>query len=379
VSELVRESDKPSAVPLATERPRPPSRRRLRLWMSLNAAALTLLCYQVTTVATPRIDAAEQGAAQTAPVAQADPPRNLLPPTRDRLLGAGGGLYFGVATYRAPSSVQDLRTAQAQAGAQPTLTSYSTDWPGDFDPAAAAAAYRAGAVPLLTWQPTGITPARIASGRYDRYVSAFARAVAAARVPLVLRLTPQLAGTENAADYVRAWRRVHDLFRTAGAGNVIWVWSPDTARTAADQQFAPLYPGDAYVDWLGLDGYGVQPDPHATFDTALGRLRGTARKPVLITRTGAGTTARTTWIRGFFGWLTAQPDVIGFVWDQQPPATASAPDWRFSADLPSMLAFRSGLRTLLPRLDRSTALVTPRPPLPPKKRPPQRRRRGSGS
>lgn len=57
------------------------------------------------------------------------------------------------------------------------------------------------------------------------------------------------------ADYVAAWRHIHDIFAQEGATNVRWVWSPladvPTSRDALEQ----MYPGDDYVDWLALDGY----------------------------------------------------------------------------------------------------------------------------
>jgi beta-mannanase len=55
-------------------------------------------------------------------------------------------------------------------------------------------------------------------------------------------------------DYVQAWRRFRDIVKSQGASNVIWVWSPNVS-TGTSIPYASLYPGDAYVDWLGLDGY----------------------------------------------------------------------------------------------------------------------------
>ena len=56
--------------------------------------------------------------------------------------------------------------------------------------------------------------------------------------------------------YVEAWRHVHDLFVDAGATNAIWVWCPNIEQPNY-RTFDYLYPGDAYVDWVGLDGYNA--------------------------------------------------------------------------------------------------------------------------
>ncbi len=45
--------------------------------------------------------------------------------------------------------------------------------------------------------------------------------------------------------------------RWEGATNVDWVWSPnrDGSTAAALNTFTTLYPGDAYVDYIGFSGY----------------------------------------------------------------------------------------------------------------------------
>ncbi len=64
---------------------------------------------------------------------------------------------------------------------------------------------------------------------------------------------------KSAADFVAAWRHVHDVFVQAGATNVTWVWCPNIT-TNNTVPFSALYPGDAYVDWTCLDGYNFYPD-----------------------------------------------------------------------------------------------------------------------
>ncbi|MDX1531405.1 MAG: glycosyl hydrolase, partial [Rhodothermales bacterium] len=41
------------------------------------------------------------------------------------------------------------------------------------------------------------------------------------------------------------------------AANVAWVWSPNVVSVpdTPDNDMHRYYPGDAYVDWVGLDGY----------------------------------------------------------------------------------------------------------------------------
>ena len=55
-------------------------------------------------------------------------------------------------------------------------------------------------------------------------------------------------------EFIDAWRRFHDIMRQEGATSAIWVFSPQI-DTPTTQDFYELYPGDEYVDWVGLDGY----------------------------------------------------------------------------------------------------------------------------
>ena len=59
------------------------------------------------------------------------------------------------------------------------------------------------------------------------------------------------------AKYIAAYRHVHDLFVADGATNVYWVWCPLVADVPAEawNHWTNYYPGDAYVDWVGLDAY----------------------------------------------------------------------------------------------------------------------------
>lgn len=64
---------------------------------------------------------------------------------------------------------------------------------------------------------------------------------------------PAKAGS-TATDFVGAWRHMRDILYAEGATNMLWVFSPNTSNTQSIP-YAQLYPGDTYVDWVGLDGY----------------------------------------------------------------------------------------------------------------------------
>jgi hypothetical protein len=51
-----------------------------------------------------------------------------------------------------------------------------------------------------------------------------------------------------------AWRHIHGIFAAAGAINVIWSWDHSHQYRYRATMASRWYPGNAYVDWVGIDG-----------------------------------------------------------------------------------------------------------------------------
>ncbi|MEU9348055.1 glycosyl hydrolase [Streptomyces sp. NPDC048278] len=293
-----------------------------------------------------------------------------------RRITAPQGRYFGVSTRQTPWSRAETAAVTRNAGHAPNMLEYFVKWTEDFRPAAVRESYAQGAVPLLTWEPWAGSGAgtrqpryaltRIARGGFDAYVTRFAKAVRAQGRPVVIRFAHEMNGTwfpwseqrngNRRGDYVKAWRHVHDLFERAGADDVVWLWSPNVVRDAPTVPLRELYPGDAYVDLVGMTGYqDGESTAGAVFDATLARLRGLTGRPVLIAETGARPGERkAAWIAAFFRWFAVHPEVIGFVWFERSRAEGGHQDWRFSQTPGTTRAFAGGLDTVrLARISRS--------------------------
>lgn len=60
----------------------------------------------------------------------------------------------------------------------------------------------------------------------------------------------------DAAEFVAAWRNVIDTYREAGVSNARYVWVMTEAAFHSDAAVAAAYyPGDGYVDHIGVDAY----------------------------------------------------------------------------------------------------------------------------
>lgn len=120
---------------------------------------------------------------------------------------------------------------------------------------------------LLSWESKwwNGTPAqqpswkRIAEGALDRgVIDVQARRIKAYGKPLFLsfdlEMDTRTPANGTPAEYVAAYRHIHERFRELGVTNAVWTWII-TGYTGHSELFTQLYPGDAYVDWIGYNQY----------------------------------------------------------------------------------------------------------------------------
>ncbi|MEU0084981.1 glycosyl hydrolase [Streptomyces sp. NPDC006274] len=100
---------------------------------------------------------------------------------------------------------------------------------------------------------------QIADGRLDRSViDVQARRIKAygkkVFLSFDLEMDTRTPANGTPAEYVAAYRHIHDRFRALGVDNVVWTWII-TGYTGHGELFPQLYPGDRYVDWIGYNQY----------------------------------------------------------------------------------------------------------------------------
>lgn len=154
--------------------------------------------------------------------------------------------------------------------------------------------------------------------------------------------------------FVAAWRRIHDIFRDVGARSVEWVWAPNhiSCPDTPENDMHRYYPGDDYVDWIGVDGYnfGAHHDRWHTwqrfeevFSAALSEFATRyPNKPVMITEFGCApdeAARRVQWIRDAYGVLDRNPQVKAAVWFNYDKRRENEPNWRIDATPGALRAF----------------------------------------
>jgi mannan endo-1,4-beta-mannosidase len=228
----------------------------------------------------------------------------------------------------------------------------------------------AGCTAELTWEPwdpgagkhqPAYTAAQIAGGRFDIYVSSWAKQAAAYDKRFLIRFAHEMNGDwypwsvgapgGSPQDYVAAYRRVRGIFDDAGAKRVEWVWCPNVIINGNTEAIAQSYPGDQFVDIIGIDGYnfGDQPghqwtQPADLFGNTLGLVNQLAPgKPVWINEVGCGDRGgdKARWISDFITWLVST-DVRGLIWFEA-SGRAGEPDWRLTSSAATTAAAKSAL------------------------------------
>ncbi|MFF0989127.1 glycoside hydrolase family 26 protein [Kocuria nitroreducens] len=322
------------------------------------AAALSLLAVPAATAA-PNQNSNAAKKTTTAPAAA---------PTTVALTVRNCPLRFGVGTPSGPAAAGELAEVASLTGEKPSIILSYKDFNQPVPFYELEQARSAGASTLLTWEPWtwggGIDQRAysldaIASGAHDDYIRSWAEQLAAWDNPVMLRFAHEMNGNwypwaegvngNEAGDYVAAYRHVHDIFSAAGADNVEWVWNPNTTYWGSTPM-AGLYPGDAYVDTVGLDGYNwgtsqswsSWQQPWELFGWGLDEARSVAPgKPILIGEVASAEAggSKAEWNAHLVYYLASQPDVTGMVWFNENKET----DWRINSSTSSASALASEL------------------------------------
>lgn len=150
-----------------------------------------------------------------------------------------------------------------------------------------------GAAAHIAFEPNG----GLDQVKDDEYLRSFAKKLGEAGIPVFLRFASEMNGDWTAyggdpKKYIEKWRLVHDVMKEE-APNVMMVW---TVFTFPQSNILSYYPGDNYVDWVGVNIYNViyhngninlradQEDPLELLDYVYDTF--SERKPIQISEFG---------------------------------------------------------------------------------------------
>ncbi len=192
-------------------------------------------------------------------------------------------------------STQELRDLERLTGKAIAVTPFSVFWGENKvsgDQLEAIAKY--GAIPLLRLMPWGepywvagyqenYSLQKIIDGDFDQYLSDWADQVKSFTRPVMINFGVEMNGdwfpwsgvfqgggatagygdpakADGPERFVDAFRHIVDLFRNRGAANACWYFhaNHDSFPEESWNAMSTYYPGDDYIDWLGISVYGPQ-------------------------------------------------------------------------------------------------------------------------
>ncbi|NRA94293.1 MAG: hypothetical protein HRU26_16775, partial [Psychroserpens sp.] len=98
-----------------------------------------------------------------------------------------------------------------------------------------------------------------ANGDYDRILKKYINWVKSVDRPIYLRIGYEFDGPHNELDpdeFIAAYKHIVDLMRKKGVDNVAFVWHSYAAKPYKSYPISAWYPGDDYVDWIGISVFG---------------------------------------------------------------------------------------------------------------------------
>jgi len=249
-------------------------------------------------------------------------------------------------------STQNLTTLENVIG-RPLAISMHYDGLTDVFPSPQEAAdLQAGRIPLISLN-CNTTNASIAAGSQDAALIAKADAIKATGKPVFLRYlwefndndtangrtgcidpATDVGGYFSAPEFIAAYQHIHNVMLARGATNIAWIWNPGGGGTNG----LPYYPGDAYVDWVGMDVYDRGSFQTSVFATPYAQYAhvGNGTHPVIIAETGAVASDQVAFFNSAVPALQSQyPDIKALVYFD-----AAGPQGNYSLTPAGLAAFK---------------------------------------
>ena len=227
---------------------------------------------------------------------------------------------------------------------------------------------------LVSWDMGATRFTEWSSGSHDAYLDQIAAAARTYPHLLYVRPWPEMNGDWQEfqptpsgdrpyggtyQEFKVAWRYVVTYLRQHGADNLRWVFNPTADTYAETTPVARIWPGSAYVDVLGLDGFNWGDSPNGlrwrTFEDIFAKqyanlVRLSPGLPVWICETAskepaADDGAPADLRRSKAVWITrmlasrAMPKVAAVIWFHEDKER----DWRVNSSPGSLAALRAAL------------------------------------
>ena len=200
----------------------------------------------------------------------------------------------------------------------------------------------------------------VAKGEFDDFFRQWAEDAKSCGLPVFLRFGFEMNGDwfpwgSQPKTFIQAWRRTFNIFKSVGCENVQWMFSPNVLwdKRTEKKDLYNYYPGAAYVDLIGLDGYNFG-DHHdkwhewQSYEEVFERTIKACmkfNKPVYISEIGCADDKRKpAWIKDFLEKVSQDERIEGFIYFNHFNPRKGEPNWRFDSDPETLRIFREWVK-----------------------------------
>jgi mannan endo-1,4-beta-mannosidase len=265
-------------------------------------------------------------------------------------------------------------------GRYPAIYALWSDWGAHPDDTSIGSAFPTatvqqlasrGVTPMINWEPTHPDPAMqncadwslqsILSGKYDNYIKSWATEAKNFGGRVIVRFAHEMNGywytwgdarcTNTPKKFKKAWKRVVTIFRGVGASNVRFLWS-----IFGPYKASYFYPGDGYVDYMGLTAFNWAQPGHPKWKTMVKTMAPTmsalrsisSSKPIIAAEMGAGYNPNCAACNkpeyitsGYPAVYTKWPQMAAMVYFNIDMRGLKQPDWRLESPTGALNAYKN--------------------------------------
>lgn len=271
----------------------------------------------------------------------------------------------------------DLKRLESEVGFKPLIVNFFISWPDIrvnnsyyFPKDSINNIISYGSIPCITWEPMYYVRGRevpvlysdILSGRYDDYLKYYSENIKSFKEKIIIRFAHEMNiiryhwgtkkedfGPESPEIYKKMYKYIVDFFRKNKVENILWVFCPNSesvplTRDSSWNSINNYFPGNEYVDIIGIDGYNwgnsmtIEKNSwkshwkpmKSIFKDALGNVRKLSEKPVIIFELASCTEGgdKKKWLDDMNSWLEKN-DIYAFCWFE----VNKELDWRLNSGL----------------------------------------------
>ena len=255
------------------------------------------------------------------------------------------GAYVG-------DGINDLSNFESLVGKEVNLYADFEGWSNSFPSSLSSKVGSKGKTLIIFWEPD-FGYDNIINSSKDTYIKQFAISAKSYNYTVILSPFDEMNLNEEAWGYGKnnntaekfktAWQHIHDLFISENATNVKFAISFNNVSVpdVAGNKMTDYYPGDNYVDYVGLDGFNFG-NPWQTFaqvfDSAISNAS-VFNKPIyILSTTSIAGAQKATWITDGLGkTIKTYTNVIGWIWFNQ----GGNSNWLVNSDSASLAAFKA--------------------------------------